>query len=853
MVHNSANHRSVLVLHRSAVEYTTPDADCGRRLLLSRAIAMTDPEREHSPSSSFEGDDTTESAAEQTTASSADVEEELDRNIGLLGALAIGVGTMIAAGIFVLSGLAVSNVGTVAVVSFIIAALIAALTAAAYAEFSTVYPESGGGYMYVAETFNAEWTYIMGWTMIVGYPASAAFYIASFSDWFYRFMYPVFNIPQSIPYWVPGLIVLGLLIWINSRGSEESNQFQIVVTSAKLLLLVLFLYGGFQAFNADVATTSFAQNIGNVAEIGLTSGFVFITFIGFSAIATNADEIKEPGTTIPQALYLSMGIVIVFYVLVVLVIVGAINDQQFLQFLAGNTDLGGLSPRQYVAQNGEVSMALAAQHYLGDIGFYVIIVGALFSMLSAANATVLAGSRVKLALARRNHLPEQFTDLHPEYGTPYKSILLTGGFIFTFIVVFTVLFGEVPGAGESHPFLGLHLGLEGVTEVANVLLLAGFTVVNIAIIRSRHKFPDLNRGFAVPFVPWVPTIAVLANIILIVSLGRQSIVLGLIAEAVGVIFWFAWKSRGPSVSEIEEETPTAVAEHNPSRHDRNYQIVVPIANPDNVGQLMNTAYDIARDHNGEILVLSVVDLPEQTPLSAGQQYTDEKREVLDRAMATTDGGSGEVPVSGTIRISHQVNRAILNTIEQYDSDAVLIGWGGWRSRRREIVLGSIVDTVVTNATCDVLVERIDPESEGTVESILLPTAGGPHAELAGEVASAIARTTGARIELLRVVASDASEDERADAEAMVQNTLSELGDVEADGRILEDDDVVETITNQSTEHGLTVIGATREGLLQRVVFGAIPEQVGERVESTVILTKRNLEITSRLKRWLKWK
>lgn len=623
------------------------------------------------------------------------------------------------------------------------------------------------------------------------------------------------------------------------------------MTSAKLLLLVLFLYGGFQAFNADIAATSFAQNIGNVAEIGLTSGLVFITFIGFSAIATNADEIKEPGTTIPRALYLSMGIVIVFYVLVVFVIVGAINDQQFLSFLTSNTNLGGLSPRQYVAQNGEVSMALAAQYYLGDIGFYIIIVGALVSMLSAANATILAGSRVKLALARRDHLPEQFTDLHPEYGTPHKSVLLTGGFIFTFIVVFTVIFGEVPGAGESSPLLGLHLGLEGVTGIANALLLTGFIIVNIAIIRSRHKFPDLNRGFTVPFVPWVPIIAALANVILIASLGAQTIALGLIAEAIGVVFWFTWKSRAPSVSEIEEETPTAVAEHNPSGHNRDYQIVVPIANPDNVEQLMNTAYDIARDHNGEILVLSVVDLPEQTPLSAGQQYTDEKREVLNRAMTTTDSDNGEVPVSGTIRISHQISRAILNTIEQYNSDAVLIGWGGWRSRRRNLVLGSIVDTVVTNATCDVLVERIDPESTGTVTSILLPTAGGPHAELANEVANAIARTTDARIELLRVVASNASEDEHTNAEATLEAALTELDDIEAERTIIENDDIVEAITDRSADHDLTVIGATREGILQRVVFGAIPEQVGERVESTVILTKRNLEITSRLKRWFK--
>ncbi|EMA47041.1 amino acid permease [Halococcus saccharolyticus] len=820
---------------------------------------------------------------------SSDVSTELDRDIGLLGALAIGIGTMIAAGIFVLSGLAVSNVGTVAIVSFVIAALIAALTAAAYAEFSSVYFESGGGYMYVSETFDADWTYIMGWTMIVGYPASAAFYLASFSDWFYRFIYPLMGIPQSVPFWIPGIAVLGLLVYINSQGSEESSQFQIAVTAAKIALLILFLYGGLQAFSADVVVNSFYENIGSFVEIASTGALVFITFIGFSAIATNADEIKDPGNTIPKAIYISMGFVTFLYALVVLVIVIGVNDQQFLTFLTGNVNLGDLSPTQYVAANGEVSMAYAAQYYLGNIGFYVIIVGALFSMLSAANATVLAGSRVKLALARRNHLPEQFEELHPEHGTPYNSVLLTGGFILTFIVIFTVLFGEIPGgAGESFvhsllglPLFGVHLGLESVTGVANVLLLGGFAVVNVALIASRRKSPDLDRGFQVPFVPYIPALAAILNVLLILSLGPQTIVLGLIAEAIGIAFWFAWKGRAPSTEAIERETPTVISQQTPTDHDK--RIVVPIANPENVDQLLRTAADIAADRGAEVLAMSVVTVPSQTPLSRGEEYIDDEREILRRVVsARADGGTSndpevavdtednvgpdtqnvhdtldvhdtEVPISATIRISHRVDTAILNTVEQYDADAVLMGWGARGSRRREIVFGSVVDTIATEADCDVLVERLGPDATGTVDSVLLPTAGGPHTELAAEIGRAVCRATGARAEVLSV--TEGSGVDESEAEERVTATADRLREAGVDVETtVVDGDVIERIVERSSEHDLTLVGSTRQGALQEFVFGAIPEEVARKAEDTVLVAKRNVDLPSQLlrsiRRWL---
>jgi nucleotide-binding universal stress UspA family protein len=179
-----------------------------------------------------------------------------------------------------------------------------------------------------------------------------------------------------------------------------------------------------------------------------------------------------------------------------------------------------------------------------------------------------------------------------------------------------------------------------------------------------------------------------------------------------------------------------------------------------------------------------------------------------------------------------------------------MGWGGWLSRRRNVVLGSIVDTVITEATSDVFVERIEGESIGDAESILLPTAGGPHAELAGEVARAVARTTGARIEALRIVSPDATDEERTEAQETVDEAVGALEEVEGTGTVVESEDIADGILERSADNDITIIGATREGLLQRFVLGSIPERIGERAENSVILTKRNLGITSRLKRLL---
>jgi len=781
------------------------------------------------------------------------VETELDRDIGIVGAISLGVGTMIAAGIFVLSGLAVSNVGAMAIVAFVIAAIVASFTAFAYAEFASIYPESGGGYAYVSNTFDSDLTYIVGWSMILGYPASAAFYLASFSDWFDRFIVPLVasGLGEALPFWISGLVILALLISLNLKGTEESGQFQIVVTLLKVVLIIVFLYGGLQAFDTTTIQQSVTDNLTKYRDIGLTSALVFITFFGFEAIATNAEEIEEPGRNVPRAIFFSMGFVTIVYALVVLVVTLAINNPQYLDLLIrvveGVGDTAGA--QSFIANNGELAMGYAASFYLGNVGFYVIIVGALFSMLSAANATVLAGSRVKLAMSRRDHLPDRFENLHDSFNTPYWSVLLTGCLIAFFIFFFTVIPRLLFGTTTIHTgIIAFHMGIEAIAHFADFMLLTGLVVVNLAVIRSRRKYPDLDRGFEVPGVPVVPVVAILANLVLLVNVEPGAFVLGLLAELIGIGVWFAFVGA-TSEAAIEREAPTVVHEKHPA--DRDYQILVPIANPDHAEQLMRTARDIAADKGGEILVVSVVALPEQTPLSEGREQATERRDVLERAMAVeAGGGDTEVPVNGIVRVGHHVDQAILHTITQHDSDAVLLGWRGGKPRRRDVVVGSTVDVVIRQADCDVLVERIG--DGGDFESILLPTAGGPHARYAAEVARAIAHTTGATITVLQVVSPDDRKGHEL-AEVSLDETARLLDDVDYETRLVEAEDVADAIVGASADYDLTIIGATREGILQQIVMGAIPETVGREAHSRVIMAKRDLGIASRLRRWFRWR
>lgn len=306
-----------------------------------------------------------------------------------------------------------------------------------------------------------------------------------------------------------------------------------------MLLILVFVAGGLQAWQTDVLVRSFLEHATAFGQSLTTAALVFITFFGFEAIATNAGEIRDPERTVPRAIFLSIGFVTVLYALVVLTVALAVNDGAFVDFLVAHTDLASAANvRAFLTERGELVMGQAAWYFLGRVGFYVIVAGALVSMVSATNATVLAGSRVKQAMARREQLPAPVASRHHRFGTPFRAVLLTGALGVGFLLGFGVVFADTAGLAAI-PVVGrLTLGVEALAHFADFMLLTGLVGVNVALILSRRRQPDVERGFEMPLVPWLPALGAVSNLALLLNVQVESLALGAVAIAAGVLVWY---------------------------------------------------------------------------------------------------------------------------------------------------------------------------------------------------------------------------------------------------------------------------------------------------------------------------
>ncbi|MFA9426133.1 APC family permease [Natronorubrum sp. A-ect3] len=430
---------------------------------------------------------------------------ELERTIGLTGGLAIGIGTMIGAGIFVFPGLAAGNAGPAASLSFAIGAVVALLVALPASELATAMPKSGGGYYFISRGLGTLAGAVVGLSLWFGLVFATAFYLVGFGFYAVDTLAEL-GITVGNELVIPIAVLFGAgFTVLNVTGTENAAKLQNGIVALLLSILVVFLgYGGLDAagiVGEPSAPEQFAPF--GTMPILTTAALVFTSYLGFAQVATVAGEMKDPGRNLPLAMVGSVLIVGVLYVVTIFVATSALGSER----------LAGL---------GETAMVEVGRHYLGAAGAFAIVFGGLLATMSSANASILSTSRSIYAVSRDALLPKRASRINLRYGTPHVALGMAGGPI----LVLTAT-GQV----------------ELLAEVASFLHLIMYGLICVALIALRRNEPDwYDPDFRVPGYPIVPALGALASFALIGFMQPASQLIG-VAIMIVTAGWYFYYAR----------------------------------------------------------------------------------------------------------------------------------------------------------------------------------------------------------------------------------------------------------------------------------------------------------------------
>ena len=461
---------------------------------------------------------------------SASGEGTLKRTLGPLALIALGIGAIIGAGLFVRTAAAIAErSGPSVTLAFIVAGIGCAFAGLCYAEFASMIPIAGSAYTYSYATMGELVAWIIGWDLVLEYAVGAATVAIAWSEYFNKVLEFV---GLHVPYqWshspletmngvtgimnVPAVVILLALSLLLIRGTQESAFVNaiIVVTKVVIVLMVIVIGWGFinpanhTPYIPEPTTYTTAQGVthpyGGIMGILGAAGVVFFAFIGFDAVSTAAQEAKDPKRDMPIGILGSLVVCTVLYVLFSHVLSGVATVQDFRT--AGK----------------EASVAYAITTYMTGYGWLAkfVTVAILAGFSSVILVMLLGQSRVFYSMSHDGLVPRIFSDVHPKYKTPYKSNML--------FFVFTSLFAA---------FLPESI----VGEMTSIGTLFAFMLVCAGVWIMRSRRPDIPRGFTVPALPLVSILGILVCGSMIYGLGWTNWLRLAVWLVIGLVFYFAY-------------------------------------------------------------------------------------------------------------------------------------------------------------------------------------------------------------------------------------------------------------------------------------------------------------------------
>lgn len=441
----------------------------------------------------------------------------LKRTLGSVQLVALGIGAIIGAGIFTLTGVAASmHAGPAVVYSFILAAIGCAFAGLCYSEFSTMIPIAGSAYTYAYATMGELLAWIIGWALVLEYAVGAATVAVGWSATFVAILKdfgivipnatissPFDAVPGSIN--LPALLIIVVISTILMIGIQESARFNSFIVAVKVTVVVLFIAVGYFYINYANYTPFVPENTsGKFGDFGWTgvlaaSGQIFFAYIGFDAVSTAAQEAKNPKRDMPIGIVGSLVVCTILYILYALVLTGIVNYK----------DLNVAAPLVVAVDRITDYPWLAKLMKLGSLA----------GLTSVMLVMLLGQSRVFYSMSRDGLLPKLFSDLHKTHLTPWKSNVLL-----MICVSLGAAFTPIARLGE----------------LTSIGTLFAFVLVCIGIMIMRRTAPNLERPFRVAGGDVIPVLGILANLLLMYSLQALTWQAFLLWMAVGLVVYFTY-------------------------------------------------------------------------------------------------------------------------------------------------------------------------------------------------------------------------------------------------------------------------------------------------------------------------
>jgi len=473
----------------------------------------------------------------ETLVSEAEGADGLRRVLGRRDLVALGVGAVIGAGIFVLTGqAAAAYAGPAIVLSMAIAGLASALAGLCYAEFASAVPVSGSAYTYAYATLGEFAAWLIGWDLILEYALSASTVAVSWSGHLGAFLaqlgvaFPaalsaapgtlvatsgghavtaVFNLPAVL---ITAFVTVLLLV-----GIRESATVNAAMVALKVAVIAIVIAGGIWFVQPGNWHPFVPPNSGRFGEFGWSgvlrgAAVIFFAFIGFDAVSTVAQEARDPQRDMPAGILGSLAICTLLYMLVSGVMVGLVPYQKMI---------GSPAPMIVALDAAALRSSGSAHAMLSGLKLLVEF-GAIAGLTSVMLVTMMAQPRIFRAMAIDGLLPDWATRIHPRWRTPHVTTIITGVAV-------------AAAAGFT--------GVSTLGQLVSIGTLFAFVVVALAVIFLRARRPDLHRPFRVPLAPFLPIAAVAVCLLLMASLPWATWERLVIWMAIGLAIYFAYGYR----------------------------------------------------------------------------------------------------------------------------------------------------------------------------------------------------------------------------------------------------------------------------------------------------------------------